>query len=338
VLRVCTSATADGTVHYAEDIDGNAAGARVTLRHLLTHTAGLAYFFLNPKMMAWWKAQSAAAGGRDVRADVAGTVTGGFGGALVNEPGTVWEYGTGIDWAGTLLERIYGEEQGRLGRVIQRELLDKVGVDARDVCWRRSESRWSEEEQKERWVDSTLRIESGLEYSSPTPLESAKDDLGGGGIRMPAAAYFKVLESLLKNDGRILKPETVDEYLLQPQFVDQEGRLSANLADSMRTSLMTAPAGRVMSGGLPVPSTTGEASNEYEFNHGLLGALSRRKGTKDWALQWGGSGNTQWFVDPAQGVAGLFAANIFPAVDPFMLDLAVDFRQAAVQSLASAES
>ncbi|KPI45980.1 uncharacterized protein AB675_768 [Cyphellophora attinorum] len=150
---------------------------------------------------------------------------------------------------------------------------------------------------------------------------------------MPAEAYFKVLESLVKNDGRLLKPETVERYVFTPQLVDEKDKLGSTLAQSMRNSFLKDPGGRMMSGGLPLPSDAGEEHDEVEYNHSLLGALSRRKGEEKWALHWGGAPNIQWFVDPGQGVAGLFAAQVLPPADGLMLDLAVEFRKAAVKDL-----
>ena len=270
-----------------------------------------------------------------MRAEASGTVIAGYGGALVREPGVEWEYGPGVDWAGALVEKIYGEERGRLGRSVQREVLDKVGVEARDVVWRRGDCTWGEEEMGQRWVDLTVRTMDGLKYFPPLPPEMARDDLGGAGVRMAPAAYFAVLESLVKNDGRLLKPETVREYAFTPQLVDEEGKLGTKLAASMRAAFLTQPGGRMMSGGLPIPSAEGEARDEYEYNHSLLGALSRRKGHKHWALHWGGAPNIQWVIEPEHGVAGLFAAQVMPPADPEMLDLAVEFREAVVETMKS---
>jgi CubicO group peptidase (beta-lactamase class C family) len=329
-LRELTNFNDAGEPIYAA---GPPAGARITLLHLLTHTAGMAYDFLNPKLMQWWKAQSAAEG-RDMRAEAAGSILQGYSHPLVRESGTGWEYSPSIDWVGALVAKLYGDEPGRVGKAIQREVLSKVGVDERDVVWRLADLSWDERETQERWADLTARTPDGkLAHVGPLPPENAKDDLGGAGIRMPAAAYFKVLESLIKNDGRLLKPGTVDQYVFTPQLTDDEGKLGFTLAQSMRTSFLKDPGGRMMSGGLPLPSEAGEKNDEYEYNHSLLGALSRRNGEEKWALHWGGAPNIQWFVDPGKGVAGLFAAQLLPPVDGLMLDLAVEFREAVVKEL-----
>ena len=316
---------------FAEDVDGKTAGARVTLRHLLTHTSGMAYDFLNPKLMRVWKWRSAREG-KDVRAEEVGTVRGEYGGPLVREPGTEWEYGPGVDWAGALVEKLYGEEQGRLGKIIEREVLAKVGVEIGQTCFRRSDLAWSEEEIAERWVDLTVRKQGVLTVAGELPPQRAKDDLGGAGLRCAPSDYLKVVESLLRNDGRLLNKKTAQEYLFRPQLI--EGGLGVHLRRSLQAYFSSAPAARMISGGIP-PSMPDkdDSKDEFEFNHSLAGALSRRKGMKDWALHWGGAPNIQWFIDPAAGVGGLFATQTFPPADPVLLDLAWAFRKGVIAAL-----
>lgn len=330
-LRELEEWNAAGEPVFAEDVDGKTAGGRITLRHLLTHTSGMAYDFLNPNLMRVWKWR-AAREGRDVRAEEVGFVRGEYGGPLLTAPGTEWEYGPGADWAGALLEKLYGEEQGRLGRIIEREVLAKVGVAPGQVCFRRSDLTWSDEEVAERWVDLMMKKEDGLTVAGELPPQKAKDDLGGAGIRCSPRDYMKVMETLLRNDGRLLKKETARDYLFRPQLID--GGLGVHLRRSLQAYFASAPAARMISGGIPTPSMPDkdDSKDEFEFNHSLAGALSRRKGTEEWALHWGGAPNIQWFIDPAAGVAGLFATQTVPPADPLLLDLAWTYRQEVIRA------
>jgi CubicO group peptidase (beta-lactamase class C family) len=330
-LRELTEWSGDGEPVFADDVDGKSAGASITLRHLLTHTAGMGYDFLNPKIMRLWKWRSAKEG-KDVRADALGRVRGEYGLPLVRKPGTAWEYGCSVDWAGALVEKLHGEEEGRLLRVLEREVLGRVGVEEGQVGFRRSDLDWSEEEMTERWADLTARGPDGLVTAGPLPPENAKDDLGGAGLRSSPRDYMKVLESLLRNDGRLLKKETAEEFLFSAQLV--EGGLGSHLLRSLNASLASKPAGRMMTGGIPQPSMPDEGEkDEFQFNHSLAGLLCRRKGEEKWSLNWGGAPNIQWFVDPTAGVAGLFATQTLPPADPQMLDLASTFRQNVIRTL-----
>lgn len=69
----------------------------ITLRHLLTHTAGYTYSWYNPHIKRWTEQKKAE------------EFTGNhLGMPIVNEPGTKFEYGINMDWAGVVLERATG--------------------------------------------------------------------------------------------------------------------------------------------------------------------------------------------------------------------------------------
>jgi hypothetical protein len=300
----------------------------------------MGYGFLNPTLVRYsqWVREQANVTANDSSkststAPPAWTVRGTCGLPLLRPPGVEFEYGPGLEWVGALVEAVHGEKTGRLGRVLKREIFAKLDVPLRDVGFRRSdfvEQGWSEAEFERRWADKTMcKGEKMLNMDAPWPPEVAADDMGGAGLRCSPEAYFAVLESLARNDGRLLRRETVAELLGQPQFV--EGRLGEGLAQSLRSVLAKDSAGRMMTGGLPIPSVEGEG-DEVDYNHGLFGALSRRKGEKDWSLHWGGAPNIQWFIS-SEGVAGLFACQIAPPNDSRMLDLAERFRRAAVADL-----
>ncbi|KZP25118.1 beta-lactamase/transpeptidase-like protein, partial [Athelia psychrophila] len=74
---------------------------RITLRQLLTHSAGMTYEFMDPLLSAWRKTPEGSRAHDDA-------FMGAYLMPLVYEPGTSWRYGVGIDWAGKLVERANG--------------------------------------------------------------------------------------------------------------------------------------------------------------------------------------------------------------------------------------
>ncbi len=78
------------------------AARPVTLRHLLTHTAGLGYFFIHPEVLQYFSAVGMPAPGSldSIRMP------------LMFDPGERWEYSVGIDWAGLAVEAATGEKLG----------------------------------------------------------------------------------------------------------------------------------------------------------------------------------------------------------------------------------
>jgi CubicO group peptidase (beta-lactamase class C family) len=78
------------------------ASQPITLRHLLTHTAGFAYRLWDAKALRYAEAIGSKSAGKG--APLPRT-------PLRFDPGTHWQYGTNIDWVGRLVEAVSG---GRL--------------------------------------------------------------------------------------------------------------------------------------------------------------------------------------------------------------------------------
>lgn len=76
---------------------------RLTLRMLLSHTSGLCHARRNTMAQRWQREHDAGRPKTGVREWL---------GPLVFEPQTRWRYGTGVDWAGFLLERVTGAPLG----------------------------------------------------------------------------------------------------------------------------------------------------------------------------------------------------------------------------------
>jgi len=76
------------------------ARQRITLRHLLTHTAGFVYDIWNPDMSRYMEKKGAP--GKNAALML----------PLVFDPGDRWDYGINIDWAGKAVERASGQSLG----------------------------------------------------------------------------------------------------------------------------------------------------------------------------------------------------------------------------------
>ena len=74
------------------------ARSKITLRHLLTHTSGLAYDFTSVELTRYLSSK-----GLDFRQPEPPPIP------LVFDPGGGWIYGVGIDWVGRLIEAVTGQ-------------------------------------------------------------------------------------------------------------------------------------------------------------------------------------------------------------------------------------
>ena len=131
----------------------------------------------------------------------------------------------------------------------------------------------------------TTRTPDGklVPWTLPFLNTGSKDCFGGHGAYATLSEFLRVQRSILANDGKLLKPETV-EMMFQPQ-------LSAESKQGLNHFLRTNPMAAMM---------IGEFKPEIECDWGLGGILflqddvgKRRKGT----LSWGGMANCFWTID-----------------------------------------
>ena len=89
----------------------------ITLRHLLTHTAGFTYDIWNANTPRYAKL-TGIPGIITCKNDALRT-------PLAFDPGERWEYGINIDWAGKAVERVSGQ---KLGPYFQEHLFGPLGM------------------------------------------------------------------------------------------------------------------------------------------------------------------------------------------------------------------
>ena len=158
----------------------------VTVRHLLTHTSGLAYNFTSPII-------------RDFKPRPGDTYPAG---PLIFEPGERWHYGTSTDWVGRLVERVSGK---KLDRYFADHILEPLGM--RDTFFNVPEAKQA------RVVVIHRRQADGAFVAQPTPLTQVTEFNGGGGLFSTADDYARFLQMLLNcgalNGARILSRASV---------------------------------------------------------------------------------------------------------------------------------
>lgn len=183
---------------------------QITLRMLLSHTAGFGYEFFNPKLRDYGRPLGFDVFHADLR-DILRM-------PLVNQPGETWEYGINIDWAGIVLQRATGV---RLNDWIQEHIMQPLDLKAVNM-FPTDEMKKELAFMHQRWPgDASKCEERDHMYREPllAETEHEKDGVfhsGGAGAFAKPAEYVQVLAALL-NDGtspttgaQILKKETVD--------------------------------------------------------------------------------------------------------------------------------
>lgn len=245
----------------------------ILVRHLLTHSAGTGYILLNPTLTHW-----AEATGRKLPLPLKSALDGGgaavdsrFGYPLVFEPGTGWEYGSGLDWLGKLIEVMAGVF---LDDFVHEHIFEKVGIPRGGITFHPG-----------RFTDPIEPLAGMAARTAPngqvqfldTRFDSVAEAFGGEGAWGGMGEYIKVLESLMKNDGKILKPETCD--LLFTGLLEGEAKKALN-------ETMKHPEWVV-----------GVVPQGVEYNWsagGLLMEDGKHEHRKKGFLQWGGAWNLSW--------------------------------------------
>jgi CubicO group peptidase (beta-lactamase class C family) len=267
------------------DADGNPklrpARRDITLRHLLTHTSGFAYDFWNADIVRYM--EKTGTPGVISCANVALTTP------LTFDPGERWQYGISIDWAGKAVEAVTGQ---RLGRYMKDNLLDPLGMN--DTAFKIGEA------QRKRLAKIHARTPEGLVSTDTEIPQEPEFEMGGGGLYSTVGDYLKFAQALLNggalNGARALKPETVE-------------LMSKNAMGDIRCR--------------PLKTAQPPLSHDVDFLDGMSWGLSflinpepLPTGRSAGSLAWAGLANSYYWIDPAKGVAGVFATQILPFFDP----------------------
>jgi methyl acetate hydrolase len=274
------------------------ARGTITLRKLLTHTAGFVYDTWNENMNRYAALTGLPACRTGKLAALAAPL--GF------DPGERWEYGINIDMAGRMVEVASGEN---LEVYMRRHLFDPLGMaDTGFIVRPEWHSRLA-------MVHARAGDGSLQPVESPLPMENPEFFAGGGGLFSTAGDYLTFLQALMHggryNGAQVLKPETV-----------------ALMAQNHMGDLNV----------LPMTSWNAPMSNHVELFPGmdkkwglsfLINTQDSPHGRSAGSLAWAGINNTYYWLDPKKKVAGVLMTQVLPFGDRTVLDL-LDAFEAAV--------
>jgi methyl acetate hydrolase len=273
----------------------------ITLRNLLTHTSGFAYEIWNADMARYQEVTGAPS---VISLEMAALRV-----PLMSDPGTRWEYGIGIDWAGQMVEAVTGQT---LGVYFAEHLTGPLGM--HDTAFAPTPSMVERAAAMHaRGPDSSL---SPAELPAP---EHPEFEMGGGGLFSTMPDYGRFIRMILNEgtlDGaRVLAPDTVDQ-------------MTCNQMGELRV--------------LPLPCVMPMFSNAAEFFPGdpkswgltfqineAAGSTGRPPGT----CMWAGLANSYYWLDRANGIGGAYMTQILPFADVKSLPLFEDFETAVYASM-----
>ena len=273
----------------------------ITLRRLLSHTAGFVYPVWNDEM----KRYAAYVNRPDVDPSALPTPDA----LLMFEPGERWEYGTSTDWVGRAVE-------GASGQDLDADCRDHIfaPLDMHDTGFIVDAGRRARlTARHQRTGPGTFDV---LAYDPP---ERPTWFNGGGGLYSTGPDYLTFLRALLHggtlHGATILRPETVASL-----YENQIGELAAGVMRSVR------------------PETSCDADffpgmvKKWSLA-GLITPEPTATGRSAGSLAWGGIANTYYWLDPTRKVAGLILTQLLPFADPTVLEVFGQFERAVYDSL-----
>ena len=280
-------------------LDGRAMRAPkrpVTVRHLLTHTAGFGYEFMNRdlfEMVGKGALPSLMAGG-----------DGFLKAPLLFDPGSRWEYGISTDWLGRIVERVSGQS---LDAYFREHIFNPLGMqDSYFVVPPDKQPRVAKMFQRTR--------DGGLAEQPPRPAQRAVFYSGGGGLFSTARDYLTLTRAIMAGgqlgQARILSAESV-----ATMGRNQIGDLTIRPFESVMPELAT--------------DNAALAGDLDKFGFGFaLNSKPSSSGRGPNALAWAGIFNTFFWIDREKQVAAVLMTQMLPGLDPGPAKLLEEFDRA----------
>ena len=267
----------------------------MTIRHLLTHTSGIAYGAFNPieyrlkevtKKDEWEL-------------------------PLVNDPGDKWNYGPSTVVLGMIVEKITGQS---LEACFQQRIFVPLGMV--DTSYAVPLAKQSRVATKHSRVNGTLQEEP----QHPIPATSAPLFRGDCCLYSTAQDYGKFMQMLL-NEGHLGPAKILSESSVKMMGENSIGSIFVELQPSADQSLAKSfplGAGHDKFGlGFQI------ASNDPQY------AKFRSAGSMSWA----GIHNTEFWIDPVQHIGVVMMMQVLPFYDDGAIRTLRDFEESVYQNL-----
>ena len=270
----------------------------ITLRHLLTHTSGLCY--------ANWSDELTKYLAKTGTAPPPGTVAPVT--PLLFDPGTRWQYGTGIDFAGKLVEAISGLT---LEQYFQKNIFEPLGMT--DTSFILPPAKF------ERLVSTYRRQPDGsLKQDNRTQPNPPRVYNGGGGLFSTCGDYVKFAQMILRHgtrDGSASRGQILSAKTVALMSNNQIGGVRAGILKTANPAISD-----------DVDFHAGH-TDKYTFGF-LMNPEPYEGGRSAGSLAWAGIANTFYWIDPMRDRCAVIMMQFLPFVDKEAVGLLRDFERA----------
>ena len=250
----------------------------ITIRHLLTHTSGIGYGFINPEMRFFYEKEDIPDGFVVSDARLGDKIKLLAKQPLLHEPGEKWTYGLNTDVLGYLIEVLSGMS---LEEFFHTQIFIPLGMT--DSYF------YLPDEKVDRLVTIYAEEEDGIhvseELSYNYPFEGGKSYFSGGaGINTTALDYARFMQMLV-NGGEYKNHRLLSRKTIDLMTTNQIGKL------------------RIWGG---TPFGLGFSLVSEDQKHLMLSSVGN--------YSWGGYFSTSYWLDPEEELIATFVTQIYPAI------------------------
>jgi methyl acetate hydrolase len=251
----------------------------ITLRHLLTHTSGLGYAFVQTEVLRYYQAVGMPVPGSKASITM----------PLLFDPGDDWAYGVSTDWVGLAIEAVTGTD---LQNYLESHVFGPLGM--KNTAFRPA------------LPDGAAKVhvrnpEGGFGQTA-LYLGGGEFHGGGGGLTSTAEDYARFLQMMVRGgelgSNRLLNAETLAD-------------MSRNQVGQIRAGKLTTT--------MPEFALPFDTFPDQHTGWGLGFLINPEPvpgGRSAGSLCWSGIFNSYFWIDPATGVAGAFFTQLAPLGDP----------------------
>lgn len=273
---------------------------RATVRQLITHTAGLAYWFFNRDIDRYEQ----VTGTPNI---LPGTV-GVFRSPLASDPGTRFEYGINIDWLGRVIEAVSGQP---LDAYIQANITGPLGMastTAKMTAAQRANS-----------TPVHVRADDGSWVVTDIDWAQEPEYWGGGHFLYSTPRDYMAFQRMLLGGGTLGDVRILDRATVDAAFTNQIGDLY------FPPSIISVH---------PELSVDVNLGPDLKWGLGLLLNEAQQPGMRaPGSGAWAGLFNTHFWVDRTSGVTGSIFSQVLPFAEPAVFQILIDFEQALYSAM-----
>jgi CubicO group peptidase (beta-lactamase class C family) len=270
------------------------AASEVLIRHLLSHTSGLAYSFSNP-IVAPLQQKT----GKQMEEL-----------PLLYDPGTKWTYSPSTKVLGQVVEKVSGVS---LDQYLNDNFLKPLGMD---------DTSYVVPANKTDRVVTILNRGTGVLVETPNPATISSPVAGDGGLNSTATDYIKFLQMML-NNGSWQGKTILSKSSVQAMTSNQIGNVVVDTQPAALPNLTR-----------PFPVGPAAGRDKFGFGFEITASNKEDPNLRSaGSYTWAGIYNTHFWVDPKRGIAGVIMFQVLPFYDDATMKIYHDFEEAVGRNL-----